>query len=308
MNATYEVMLNSSDRLALPLDLIETLRVRLGRRIDSWLLYRLPRIIDQCQSRWGLEIEEAMAGAATAVVLAVHKAGMPAVLKVHPERESAERELRGWQLWADRGMPSLLEHDAELQVLLQERVMPAESLADINDRDAATRAATDLLARLHLIAQPPNLPALATLISGRFSRAETLINGDRAVISSELLGRAREVADRLLSESVPDVALHGDFFPDNILLSENKGWLAIDPQPCRGDAAFDAGTWSYAYGRGDQLKTNAELFADRLNLSGNRISSWAQIVAVTNLAGRAAYGHADQREVETTLAACRELL
>jgi len=307
-DAAYEVTLNASRRLALPLTIAEALRVRLGRRADSWLLYRLPKVIELCQSKWGLQLEEAMAGGATAVVLAVRQGETPAVLKVHPEREPAQRELLGWQLWNGKGMPSLLGHDVELQVLLQERIMPATSLAEIDDLDTAVQAATDLLGRLHIVEPPAHLPALSALVARRFKRAEALITGNRTVVNSDLLGRAREVADRLLSESEPDVALHGDFFPDNILLSEGKGWVAIDPQSCRGEAAFDAGTWSYAYGRGSRLRSNAEVFAQHLDLSSERISSWALVIAVTNLAGRTACGHANQREVETTLAACRELL
>ncbi|MGI8647964.1 MAG: aminoglycoside phosphotransferase family protein [Mycobacteriales bacterium] len=308
MKDTYELKLNASAQLSLPLGLVQTLRTRLGKPADSWLRYRLPQIIGLCQSRWGLEVEEAIPGGATAVVLAVRKAGMSAVLKVHPERELAERELHGWQLWAGKGMPSLLEHDVELNVSLQERVIPARSLAEVGDRDIAALAATGLLARLHSVGRPLNLPTLSTLIARRFTGAQALVKEGQAVVTSDLLSRAREVADRLLLESGPDVALHGDFFPDNILFSQQRGWLAIDPQACRGDAAFDAGTWSYAYGRGGQLRSNAELFAQHLGVSSERISGWALVVAVTNLAGRAAYGHADQAEVATTLAACQELL
>jgi streptomycin 6-kinase len=34
--------------------------------------------------------------------------------------------------------------------------------------------------------------------------------------------------------------LHGDFYPSNILSAEREPWLAVDPMPMLGNAAYDA--------------------------------------------------------------------
>lgn len=295
----------NAPHLRLPGAVLNSLRVRLGSDAEQWLGRRLPDVVRWCRSEWALTITGVFEGGSTAVVLGTEGPTGAGVLKIHPRAAAYQRELRGWQVWSGNGLPALLAFDDSRHALLTERVQPATELAAVADPKVARDHAVDVHRRLRAKRNASDMPALSTLIAGRFARAEHLIRHRDSVVTYDMLNRARTTARHLLATTTESSLLHGDFFPDNVLLSDQKGWLAIDPQPCLGDAAFDAGTWSYAYGRGKYLDENAQRFAAGAGLVVARIHGWAFVVAVTNLAGRAAYGHADEREIATTLAACQ---
>ena len=49
------------------------------------------------------------------------------------------------------------------------------------------------------------------------------------------------MAEQLADDDLPTVLLHGDLTPGNLLDGgAERGLVAIDPAPCRGDGAFDA--------------------------------------------------------------------
>ena len=47
-------------------------------------------------------------------------------------------------------------------------------------------------------------------------------------------------AGRPRADGIP-LLLHGDLHPGNLLWASQRGWVAIDPQPVVGDAAYEAG-------------------------------------------------------------------
>ena len=71
--------------------------------------------------------------------------------------------------------------------------------------------------------------------------------------------------------------VHGDFDERNLLWSRG-GLVAIDPWPCVGDPAYDAGYWVHGNrrpGRRARLDALVELGFDRA-----RVRDWAAIVGV----------------------------
>ncbi|MGH7883918.1 MAG: aminoglycoside phosphotransferase family protein [Candidatus Dormibacteraceae bacterium] len=288
--------------ITLPANLITALHRRLGSTAQQWLDVELPSVLARCQTRWNLTVEGVIDGGATAAIFAVRQTGnRPAVLKILPELDLAAQELLGWQLWSGRGLPRLLDYDLPSGVLLQERVLPGTSLLDPSVKEASAHAARLLQQLMAVIVDRP-LPPLVKRVDGRLRHASELVREGENAVSEILVLKAARLSETLLADQTIPTALHGDYFPDNILWSDTQGWMAIDPQPCFGDSAFDAGTWCYAYQRGEHVSDHATVFATTLGIDIERIIGWARVVAITNLAWRFACGHASEREVVTSLA------
>lgn len=300
--------MNAAAKIDLPSTVVEALHGRLGRGVQSWIDQDLPLIVQECQDKWGLEVGVALEGGCTAAVLGASQDNKPCVLKVHPDPDLFDAEFHGWQLWSDSGMPTLLESDGQHKVLLQERVIPGTELVEIKERAIAAAAAADLLADLHAHSAPTQFKDLSERVSGWLERSQALATKAAEAphsvhVPPDVFTYAHKVAAELMTNQHHDTALHGDFYPDNILWNEkHHRWQAIDPEPCRGDPSFDAATWSYAYGRGAHLEANTEQFATRLGLPTDRIKAWAYVVAVINLPLRAAYGRTTPAEVASGLA------
>lgn len=58
-------------------------------------------------------------------------------------------------------------------------------------------------------------------------------------LHTELLSVCSRYATKLLQNQTNNVILHGDLHHQNILFSQEKGWLAIDPKALHGDITFD---------------------------------------------------------------------
>jgi streptomycin 6-kinase len=104
-----------------------------------------------------------------------------------------------------------------------------------------------------------------------------------------------------------EVLLHGDFNPGNVL-SSGSDWVAIDPKPMIGDAAYDP--WPLLEQIDDPfshpdpptvLRTRLKLLAEELALEAERIRWWA-VARRVETALRAA----DHGEVEGGAAVMRE--
>jgi streptomycin 6-kinase len=77
--------------------------------------------------------------------------------------------------------------------------------------------------------------------------------------------------------------LHGDFENKNILTCSRRGLAAIDPLPCLGDPAYDAGYWAVGDLPSEGRDRRCELLAKRLGLDTDRIRAWASVVTLEQL-------------------------
>jgi streptomycin 6-kinase len=88
-----------------------------------------------------------------------------------------------------------------------------------------------------------------------------------------------------LGRDQPEILIHGDFHPRNILRAEREPWLAVDPKGYVGDPAYDATTLlriraAHLLGTSDLIKVlqhELELFAAAAELDPERIRRWAQL-------------------------------
>jgi streptomycin 6-kinase len=267
---------------------------RFGAGAGPWC-DALPRAVDECCQRWGLELDEALSGGTSRVFIGRRRGGGGVVLKLTPDRTVAETEALALRAWAGtRQVVDLLDADLETGALLLEKVEPGARLSDRPGLPSFEEIAR-LLASLRVTCgdQLDQLPTLAERVEFLFAligrrrshpRVSPLVPPDLVVRGHRL---ARELADGAAGPMHGDPGLvHGDLGLPNVLdAGSARGLVAIDPRPCRGDRTVDAIDW--AVGRTTSL-TGLRERIERLGalvpeLNGDRLEQWCQATAVINV-------------------------
>ncbi len=128
----------------------------------------------------------------------------------------------------------VLAHDADLGLLVTQRVLPGDDIRPLarRDDDAATREIALIAARLHgEQGAGVGLPPLRDM-------AVAFESAQDARLPRRVIAAAREIFDDLVAEPVATVVLHGDLQHLNVL-NAGEGWRAIDPHGWLGDPAFE---------------------------------------------------------------------
>jgi len=233
----------------------------------GWL-ERLPAVLAELSERWQLELGPELPGGLLACVRAATMAdGTSAVLKI-ARSPSTTDEIAGLRAWGGRGAPELYAADESLSALLLERIEPGT-----HPESASADAVAELLRTLRAV-PPAGLPPLAENVR---QRVEDAVRDGRA---SEQKGLwAIETISRLEEEAPTPALVHGDFDERNFLRCARRGLAAIDPIPCSGDPAYDAGTWVHGNRRpGRRARLDAIVAAT--GLPRERVRDWAAVVAV----------------------------
>jgi streptomycin 6-kinase len=92
------------------------------------------------------------------------------------------------------------------------------------------------------------------------------------------------------------VLLHTDLHDENVLAGDREPWLAIEPKPLVGDAAFEVAPllwnrWDEAISSADlgtHLRWRADVVAERAGLDRGRVAGWVVVREVVE-ADRASY-------------------
>jgi streptomycin 6-kinase len=256
-----------------------------GASGQTWL-EQLPDLVNHYRRKWKLEIDQTLPGGLMSCVLAVRmEDGAGAVLKISGPWTPAAPEILALREWAGGPAPELLRSD-EAGALLLERVLPgAQFTGGLEDPEIAQVAR--LLSTLH---RPPSaealrhLPTLAAIVEERIATAHAEAAARSRAEAIELeprVDQARTVAAEL-RESWQDVPtlLHGDLENRNILACERRGLAAIDPLPCVGDRAYDAGYWAASAVPPRDRARATDLVADLSGLDRKRVRLWASVAAL----------------------------
>jgi streptomycin 6-kinase len=214
----------------------------------------------------------ALEGGSVSVVLCVETVNGPAVLKLAaPWARSGEQEAAALRAWDGMGAARLLRQSDDGRALLLERVQPGTRAVGMTAVQVA-----GLIETLSRPALPPGLPPLVEAVRLRFDRAAENRHG---LLSSDQLVSALSDAVRLADATQTDPVLcHGDLLSKNILVSERSGFLAIDPNPCAGQMAFDAALWAATELPVSEAPLRAVAIAGALKLSVDSVLRWLGVL------------------------------
>jgi len=290
-------------QVVIPANLAATVVAWEGDSGRAWLA-RVPSIVNELADAWDLDVGPPYEpGGNISWVAPVRRRGdgTDAVLKVqHPHPESAPEPI-ALAAWDGAGAVHLLAHDAGRCALLLERCEPGSALADEPDPLAAARIGGAVGARLHAMAPPSGLPSLAEVLTPWADQLDGQLQAHPAA-DPGLARRALATMRQPLDDATRQVLLHGDLNPTNVLAATREPWLAIDPKPMVGDAAYDGPRLVW---QPDPLRATdpAALVATRLGIVTERLAveppglaEWCLVAAVEVGVSAAARGDAGTAE------------
>jgi streptomycin 6-kinase len=250
----------------------------------AWLA-ELPGIVAELVERWNLVPDGEVMHGGVGVIVPVRRAAQPAVLKVSFPHPGNVHEPDAFAAWGGRGAICLHERDDDRFAMLLERAAPS-TLASVEDADEVLTVAGVLNRRLAIPA-PAGLPRLRE----QADQWEMQLGKDAEELTHPLSGSVVDAAVatvRELGRVQPEVLIHGDFHPRNILRADREPWLAVDPKGYVGDPAQDGATllkvWALRLlGTADlhtAVQRAVDVFADAAELDRQRVRRWAQLHAV----------------------------
>jgi streptomycin 6-kinase len=205
---------------------------------DDWL-ERLPELAQQVVARAGLTVERVQVpgGRSSLVLLVRTSEGVPAALKLAPERARPGSERAALAHWGGRCAVQLLEADVGEGALLEERLHPDVSVRSLPEAKALLEAAGTLR---RLWVAPPEGHGFETVEErtarqARAMRADADADAELAPLVDAALGAREE----LLAAPPEQVLLHGTFRQSKVLAGDRMPWLAVGPDPVVGEMAFD---------------------------------------------------------------------
>lgn len=282
----------------------DRLTARFGREVEVWF-DELPAVLTTLAERWGFELGPPIPRGSVSTVFRCQLAeGRRAVLKASPDRTRLTMEARALSAWRGPHTPSVIAFDEPLGALLIEDIEPGTPLIDASAYPPMETVA-ELLASLHETGVPhAAYPTLEQRVDALFNSSMQLYERHpelTAVVALDAYERERSLAVRLAQDDAPDVLLHGDLTPSNILDGgSERGLVAIDPAPCLGDPAFDA--IDVVLWRADDLETieaRIEGLASLTDVNPERLLAWCSAFAGMNALELSSQGSSSRTRIET---------
>ncbi len=193
--------------------------------------------------------------------------------RMHPGLE-LERAVEALRLLGPAAVRLL---GVEGDILLLERVRPGRAAAALPD-EARTRAVAEALPRLWT-----PVPGSCGLPDVEQECAALYDERAAAPLPVDLVRAARRTLEDLLGDAPVPCVLHGDLHPHNLLWSDDRGWVAIDPHGLIGDPGYDVGPllinpWTAEAAR--SLDRRLAQLADVLGMAVDRLAAWGLVRAV----------------------------
>jgi streptomycin 6-kinase len=269
-------MADMAERFVIPDDLAQAAA---RERRDDWLA-ELPALVAQIAAERRIEVGPPfLPGGMTAwVAPARDHTGKDLVLKVgwpHPE---ATHEAKGLRIWDGAGAIRVYQADelAQAMVLLLERCRPGTQLR------ASTPAEHDLviaglLKRLWVNPPPGHgFRPLSDMCDYWANRYDERSQAERSCLEAPIAREGIRLLRELPRNGGGALLLHTDLHAGNVLAAEREPWLAIDPKPYVGDAAYDVTQHIFngAFLEGADVSSLAARMARLLDLDLNRILRW----------------------------------
>lgn len=248
----------------------------------------LPSLVDDYAHRWSLvEFGQPFSLSYNYVMPVTRADGNEAVLKVSSPHGEHFGEVDALILYNGQGVNQLLEVDRAAGVLLLERLRPGTMLIEVEDDEAATTIAAELLQKLWRPAPAEHTFVTVAKWFEGFARHRERFGGV-GPLDATIFTSAESIVRDLLAENRPPMLLHGDFHHFNILRAEREPWLIIDPKGVVGDPCYELGAFLYnpselIAGHPENqriLRRRIDLLSEQLDFDWERVRAWGVAQAV----------------------------
>jgi streptomycin 6-kinase len=241
----------------------------------AWL-DRLPEILAVVERRWSLAVGASFDNEEVScawVASAKLSDGDSAVLKIGMPHLEGEHEIHGLRFWDGDPTVRLLEADEELGAMLLERCQPGTPLRSRPEPEQDLVIA-ELLRRLWRTPSAPHpFRPLSVLMK---SWSDETLGDEKRWSDPGLVREGLRLFAELPRNAPTEVLLATDLHAGNVLRSQRKPWLVIDPKPFVGDPAYDA--TQHLFNCEARLRSDPDglirRMADLLGVEGERIRLW----------------------------------
>jgi streptomycin 6-kinase len=226
--------------MELPKRFIDTI-INIWRSEGSAWLDQLPQLVSHFSCKWNLtniKICDTMQYNYVAFAYSCELQS-DVVLKICLPSDEFIYEQQALLFFKGQGCIKLYDYDLSKGGMLLEAIKPGTTLKTLfphNDMNATLYAA-DLIKKLHhgrTLDPAHTYPTINTWLA-------LLDNADMNSIPSVHLHNAQALTHHLLTSQKDLYLLHGDLHHENILLSSQNSWTAIDPKGVIGELAYEVG-------------------------------------------------------------------
>ena len=255
-----------------------------GKTGEKWLA-NLPDHIAACAAEWDLEIGAAMPNLSANYVTNVRLPnGEEAILKLSPHKKPFMEMEALEQLKSRPGIVNLLHSSEELAAMVIEKIIPGTPLTKVQKKDdeEAIRIAAPIIRDVQ--ANVPQKHHLRTVSKEMevIKKVRGMDIEDKETV--DMLDKALSILKELESTTLELKLIHGDLHHDNILIDDEKGWLAIDPKGMIGDPAYNAARIMRNYWDSEptesMVRTRIEILSEVMGHEQKRIAAWAYLDCV----------------------------
>ena len=252
----------------------------------AWIT-RLPNILNELTQRWQLTLHPPFKLSYNYVATVTRADGTTAVLKIgYPDPELLT-EMEALRLYNGRFACHLLDSDPAYYAMLLEHIQPGEPLWSLEDDEAETAIAAQMMQKLWQPILPEDHPIFPTLerrTKALLSLSDCFEDGF-GPFPKRLVEMAVSLRSELLSEEVPPMLLHGDFHHENVITAQRKPWLALDPKGVIGDPAYEVGAYLYnpivdVVAAKNLVARRIDQFSEVLMIDRQRLIKWGIVQAV----------------------------
>lgn len=265
----------------------------------AWL-ESLPQTVETYLQKWELTSEGPVDNLSYNYVLKVTDSdGTPLILKLGVPNFDTRNEMVTLQVYGGDGCAKLLKFDLEHGVMLMERLVPGKMLSAESDEMVVLENYINVWKAIRIpVPDGTSTPSLIHWFEGLPRYRKNFPDGP---ISHEHVQLAEEFFQQVIATSEGSELLHGDLHHENILYSEENGWMAIDPKGVTGDPYFDITSFliNQLDSKSDPkstLKLRVDTISEQMGLDRQRLLKAA--IALGTL--YACWGVEDQADWETT--------
>lgn len=256
----------------------------------------LEETLQSCAENWGFTPGlQRHSGLDGYVVDALMDDGTSTVVKVRRPDEMMRREADALMAFDGRRVVRLLARNDELGAMLLERAAPGTQLAACLDEVSADELVCELVEAWSGLEAPESAVELSVQAERWADNMDNFVSLNfEAPLPAKDFARGAEQLRRLaVSQSGVPQLLHGDIHVGDVILSDEDGWVAVDPKGLRGEAIFDLAWWlrDPPLGLNDADSMEAPLKArlaaiTNTGAEAERCLAWAQACAVVLVAAR----------------------
>jgi streptomycin 6-kinase len=241
---------------------------RFGKGAHRWVP-KLPDRVAALAAEWGLTVGPEFKSGNSSVVLRCHHEGGEAILKLSPDSFAVREETEMLRQFAPSGrVPAVLA--ADRGAVLLEAVRPGALVEKLLAPPTPAEYAA-FLTDLHSAGDPESAPRTLIDWLDVLFRSATTRGAD--------LTESRKLRDELLARPTEEVLLHGDLHLGNVLTSDAKGLVAIDPMACVGDASFDAVDYVLEGLDREEMVRRRDALAAAADIDVDRLDAWCRVTA-----------------------------